>query len=152
MIDLMSFLIEALIRHQFRQSKFQVFGPLSENVGNFFLAWGARACGPCSCQRFNRDANFALNQRYRFRNRMGFHIESTLRFWVEVEYQSLLEENPDRSKPQLLSDVLRGYEAAGDAMRYLDRKGRVAWKATPRMLTRLADAEREVEDDWADWP
>ena len=44
------------------------------------------------------------------------------------------------------------YEAAGDAMRYLDRNGRVAWKATTRMLTRLADLEREVEDDWAEWP
>ncbi len=37
-------------------------------------------------------------------------------------------------------------------MRYLNADGRVAWKATPRMLTRLADAEREARDDLADWP
>jgi hypothetical protein len=36
-------------------------------------------------------------------------------------------------------------------MRYLTADGRVAWKATPRMLVRLADAEREAEDDLADW-
>ena len=34
-------------------------------------------------------------------------------------------------------------------MRYPDRKGGVAWKAMPRMLTRLADAE--ARDDLADW-
>jgi hypothetical protein len=37
-------------------------------------------------------------------------------------------------------------------MRYVDADGRVAWKGTPRMRTRLADAEREAEDDLADWP
>jgi hypothetical protein len=37
-------------------------------------------------------------------------------------------------------------------MRFLNSSGRVAWKATPRMLARLADAEREAWDDLADWP
>ena len=83
---------------------------------------------------------------------MKFYITSVLRFWVQVEYQSVLEENPNWPKQEVLSDVLGKYEAAGDAMRYLDRKGSVAWKATPRMLTRLADMEREVEDDWVEWP
>ena len=39
------------------------------------------------------------------------------------------------------------FEEAGDAMRYLNTEGEVAWKATPRMLTRLADAEQEARDD-----
>src|SRR5712672_360815 len=86
-----------------------------------------------------------------FRGCMSILTTRVLRFWVEVEYESVLEESPDRLKPLLLVGILGGYEEAGDAMRYLDRKGRVAWKATPRMLTRLADAEREVEADWADW-
>ena len=80
---------------------------------------------------------------------MKFHIASVLRFWVQVEYQSVLEANPNWPKQEVLSDVLRSYEAAGDAMRYLDRNGRVAPKATPRMLKRLADAE--AKDDLADW-
>jgi hypothetical protein len=83
---------------------------------------------------------------------MKIRIASVLCFWVQVEYQSILEENPDWPKQEVVSDILRKFEEAGDATRYLDRKGRVAWKATSRMLTRLADAEREVEDDWADWP
>jgi hypothetical protein len=39
---------------------------------------------------------------------------------------------------------------AGDAMRYLNAKGEISWKATPRMLTRLADAEQEAIDDMDD--
>ena len=37
-------------------------------------------------------------------------------------------------------------------MRYLNSDGRIAWRATPSMLTRLADAEREVIDDLEGWP
>jgi hypothetical protein len=37
-------------------------------------------------------------------------------------------------------------------MRFLNGYGQVAWKATPRMLARLADAEREAKNDLAGWP
>jgi hypothetical protein len=37
-------------------------------------------------------------------------------------------------------------------MRYLDAEGQIAWKATPRMLVRLADAERDARDDLRDVP
>jgi hypothetical protein len=37
-------------------------------------------------------------------------------------------------------------------MRYLNADGRVAWKATPGMISRLADAEQEARDDeLAEW-
>jgi hypothetical protein len=37
-------------------------------------------------------------------------------------------------------------------MRFLNVEGRVGWKATPRMLTRLADAEQGARDDeLAEW-
>ena len=35
-------------------------------------------------------------------------------------------------------------------MRYVAAHGRIAWKATPNMMTKLADAEREVKDDLED--
>jgi hypothetical protein len=47
----------------------------------------------------------------------------------------------------LIAQILRKFEEAGDAMRYLNTKGEIAWKATPGMLSRLADAEREALDD-----
>jgi len=49
-----------------------------------------------------------------------------------------------------MAEILREYERSGDAMRYLNANGQIAWKASPLMLQKLADAEREVEDDMAD--
>jgi hypothetical protein len=40
----------------------------------------------------------------------------------------------------------------GDAMRYLDANGKIGWKASPRFLTMLADAERDAQDDLEDFP
>jgi hypothetical protein len=41
---------------------------------------------------------------------------------------------------------------AGEAMRHLNTNGEIAWKATPAMLSRLADAEQEARDDeLAEW-
>ena len=82
---------------------------------------------------------------------MKFRMSRNLRFWVDVEYQAVKNEDSDRTKSELIAQILCEFEEAGDAMRSLDRKGRVAWKATPRMLTKLADAEQEARDDLADW-
>jgi hypothetical protein len=37
-------------------------------------------------------------------------------------------------------------------MRCLDNQGKIAWKATPRFLKMLADAERDAQDDLSDFP
>jgi hypothetical protein len=83
---------------------------------------------------------------------MKFHMGKILRLWVDVEYERIKRDNASRTGLQLLGQILRRFEKAGDAMRYLDVDGRVAWKATPRMLTRPADAEQEAIDDMAEWP
>jgi hypothetical protein len=83
---------------------------------------------------------------------MKFRMDKTLRFWVDCSYEDRRYENPKRMRTQLIAEILREYERSGDAMRYLNAKGRIAWKATPWMLSRLADAEREVEDDMEDFP
>ena len=83
---------------------------------------------------------------------MKFRMDQTLRFWVDCSYEDKRHENPNRTRAQLIAEILREYERCGDAMRYLNAKGQIAWKASPWMLTRLADAEREVEDDMADFP
>jgi hypothetical protein len=46
-----------------------------------------------------------------------------------------------------LAEVLGDLEAAGDAMRFVDAKGRIAWKATPRLRDYLQDLELEAEED-----
>jgi hypothetical protein len=82
---------------------------------------------------------------------MKFRMSRILRFWVDVECAVFKNRGPDRPKTEGIAQILRAYEEAGDAMRFLNADGRVAWRATPRMLTRLADAEREAKDDLADW-
>ena len=74
-------------------------------------------------------------------------MSKNLKFWVHCEYDRRQDERADRTKSQLLSEILHEFEEAGDAMRYLNSQGQIAWKATPRLLTRLADAEQEARDD-----
>jgi hypothetical protein len=83
--------------------------------------------------------------------RMKFRMTKVLGFWVVVEYERIKNHDPVRSESELLAKILQKFEEAGDAMRYLNTMGEIAWKATPGMLNRLADAEQEARDDLADW-
>ena len=85
---------------------------------------------------------------------MKFRMDAALRFWVDCEYEHRKFEAVNRSnyKAELIAEILGDYERSGDAMRYLNANGKIAWKASPSMLQKLADAEREVEDDMEDRP
>jgi hypothetical protein len=41
-------------------------------------------------------------------------------------------------------------EASGDAMRFVDAKGRIAWKATPNPCQHLKDLELDAHEDLED--
>ena len=83
---------------------------------------------------------------------MKIRMSRILRSWVYVEYGAVKDDqSADLTKLELIAQILREFEEAGDAMRFLTADGRVGWKATPRMLTRLADAEQEARDDLAAW-
>jgi hypothetical protein len=81
---------------------------------------------------------------------MKFRMDATLRFWVDVAYDEIKSDHDNVTKQQLLAQILRQYERRGDAMRYLDKQGKIAWKASPRFLTMLADAERDAQDELED--
>jgi|SRR5580704_928013 hypothetical protein len=49
----------------------------------------------------------------------------------------------------LFAEVLAELEADGDAMRYLNSKGRIAWKATPQLRDYLTDLQLDAEADFA---
>jgi hypothetical protein len=83
---------------------------------------------------------------------MKFHMTKVLRFWVDVESERTKSDRPDGTRTELIAQILRKFEEAGEAMRYLTTNGEIAWKAAPGMVTRLADAEREAKDDeLAEW-
>jgi hypothetical protein len=44
--------------------------------------------------------------------------------------------------------VLAELEVAGDAMRYVNSAGRMAWKATPRLQNYLMDLQRDAEAEF----
>jgi hypothetical protein len=82
---------------------------------------------------------------------MKIHMTKVLRFWVDVEYERM-KNRCRRPRTQVQAQILRKFEEAGEAMRYLNTKGEIAWKATPEMLMRLADAEQEARDEeLAEW-
>jgi len=84
--------------------------------------------------------------------RMKLRISKTLKFWVEVAREQRKVRTPPKSKQSLIAQVLHEWEEAGEAMRYLRTNGKVAWKATPKMLERLADAERDAKEELDEWP
>ena len=79
-------------------------------------------------------------------------MDKTLRFWTDVSYENIKSDHPDLTKGQLFAQILREFERRGDAMRYLNANGKIAWKPSPAMLMHLADAEAEAEADLADFP
>ena len=81
---------------------------------------------------------------------MRVRMSKSLRFWVDVENQGLKKRVPGCPRTERISQILRKFEDAGDAMRYLNAKGEIAWKAMPGMRSRLADAEQEAIDDMED--
>ena len=83
---------------------------------------------------------------------MKFRMDKTLWFWVDVAVEHIKSDHANLTKRQLVAQILREYERRGDALRCLNKDGRVVWKASPRFLSMLADAERDARDDLADWP
>jgi hypothetical protein len=83
---------------------------------------------------------------------MKLHMDKTLRFWVGVAYDEIKLDHMKLTNRQLVAQILRQYERRGDAMRCLDANGKIAWKASPRFLTMLADAERDARDELEDVP
>jgi len=78
-------------------------------------------------------------------------MDKTLRFWVDVAYENIKSDHPKLTKRRLIAQILHQYQERGDAMRCLDVEGEIAWKASARFLTKLADAERDAQDDLEDF-
>jgi hypothetical protein len=84
-------------------------------------------------------------------SKMKIRMDKALRFWVDVAYHEIKSNHINLTKRQLVAQILRQYERRGDAMRHLDNRGKIAWKASPRFLTKLADAKRDAQDELEDF-
>jgi hypothetical protein len=62
--------------------------------------------------------------------------------------KDLREKRPDLSKYTFITHVLRIYEGRGLAMRYLNSQGKIAWLASPNLINKIREAERETEAEF----
>ena len=77
---------------------------------------------------------------------MKIHLNPILKFWIEVERESRRKWLPE-SKTEATVQILREWEADGDAMRYVGQGGQICWKATPKFLDRLRDAKLDAIEE-----
>ena len=100
----------------------------------------------------NAPAQFQCASSGARRPSLKLQMDEILRFWVEVACENLQSSGANLTKRQLLAQILQQYERRGDAMRYLNANGEIAWKPSPAMLMDLADAERDAQEDLEDLP
>jgi len=55
------------------------------------------------------------------------------------------------TRDRVFAEMLAELEAAGDAMRLVDCRGQIAWKATPQLHDYLMDLQLDAEADLADF-
>jgi len=67
--------------------------------------------------------------------------------WVDHKFEMIKYRNPQAQRRETLAQILGEFEAEGDAMRYVGRNGKIAWKATPKLRAALAEEEAEAEMD-----
>jgi hypothetical protein len=76
-------------------------------------------------------------------------MDQILTEYADQAYETTrLRRNGARSTTELVSaKMLVELEATGDAMRYVNSHGRIAWKATPQLRDYLTDLLLDAEAD-----
>jgi hypothetical protein len=83
---------------------------------------------------------------------MKIHMDKIIRELVEEAWEStrLGRSRHFGDKDRVFSETLADLESQDNAMRYLDSKGRIAWRATPQLRDYLSDLKRDAEADLDD--
>jgi hypothetical protein len=83
---------------------------------------------------------------------MQIRMDKSLREYADQAYEAArLRRNGAHATPDLvLAAMLADFEAAGDAMRYVNSHGQIAWKATPQLRDYLMDLQLDAEADLED--
>ena len=81
-----------------------------------------------------------------------FLMDKILTEYADQAYEAArLRRNGVQPTQNLVSaKMLAGLEASGDAMRFVNANGRIAWRATPNLCQYLNDLELDAEDDLED--
>jgi hypothetical protein len=67
-----------------------------------------------------------------------------------LEVARLRRNGAHSAQDLVLTETPAKLEASGDAMRFVDARGRIAWKATPSLCQLLKDLELDAQEDLED--
>jgi hypothetical protein len=83
---------------------------------------------------------------------MKFRMDKIIRELVEEswEWARLGRDRDFLDQDAVFAETLADLESDGNAMRYVDSKGRIAWKATPDLRDYLKDLRLDAEADLED--
>jgi hypothetical protein len=83
---------------------------------------------------------------------MKIRMDKTLKEIVEQAYEEArlrrIGDFPNRDV--VFAETLADLESDGDAMRYINSEGRIAWKASPNLRDYLNDLQLDAEADFKD--
>ena len=84
---------------------------------------------------------------------MPFLMDQILRKYADQAYEAarLGRNGVHPSRDRVSAEMLVELEAAGDAMRYVNPRGQIAWKATPQLRDYLMDLQLDAEADLAEF-
>jgi hypothetical protein len=79
-------------------------------------------------------------------------MDKTLREYADqaLEVARLRRNRAHPAHEVVFAETLAKLEASGDAMRFVDGNGRIAWKATPSLRQYLKDLELDAREDLED--
>lgn len=81
---------------------------------------------------------------------MKINLNPILKFWTEIELENCRKWLPE-SEEEAIAKIVKTWEAQGNAMRYVNRRGQICWKASPKFLEQLCDRKRDLFEDLKDW-
>ena len=83
---------------------------------------------------------------------MPIPIDEILTEYADQAYETvrLGRNGVHTARDRVSAEMLVELEAAGDAMRYVNSRGQIAWKATPHLCQYLMDLQIDAEADLED--
>jgi hypothetical protein len=81
---------------------------------------------------------------------MKIRMDGELKLEVETMVHAMIGGQDDINRKQLLVSVLLDFLRDGEAERFIRRDGRVGFRATKKLLERIAEQKDEAEMEWED--
>ena len=79
---------------------------------------------------------------------MKIRMDKQLQLEVETQVAAMCGDNEDIDQKDLLVSVLLDYLRNGEAERFIRPDGKMGFRATKKLLERIAEEEEALEEEW----